>query len=631
MTQNNNDSYITASERQYESMGFYASEHPYEGGDSKREYDSGYESYDDNDSNQLCESVERSSSETCQSSWVIQLLSEQTTKDTGYTTWTEFQSMLTDEDEKEDNKRRQQMADENAMEQMAAALKQKIKDDNNAEIMARLPKESRLGRIKRLREAREIQKKLKRNGWLDRKARRNKQKKNLPFGHRRNGGGKSRARSNVQAGSDAAKQQDAVIKARRVLKRKQVQLAKKVAENLRSEEFKNGSRIVENIEIIKVEHIEVEEPEDEDEIIELQIENDHENDEQDRIRMMLCVQADNNAVKELDIKNKQEQKDIDMFEMMTNKRSAKLENERVQKQDEVDNGSWTQVKINKIKETKEEQVTDPLLLIINFTTRTSEREQQVETGLNHLTDKTDMRKTLKCTKMCNSIMMKRKCPHGARCRYAHSVGELQVAECFFKESCNYVRKNGDEYVNCSRRKCSFRHPGESMQCYCCRLGLPMSLPKMSQMPKLSVVKKQVVKAVVKKQVVKATRQVMTKSSESCWNHVDEVVKVEPQVEPQVEPLPIVDNWTVKKKRTRSSGKKSVKRTSSSKKRKTKDAFCESVGTVRPCRHGAKCRFQHVNESVEKGQVILRVPRALALKAMQSAMKRGLKNVKVVVV
>ena len=67
-------------------------------------------------------------------------------------------------------------------------------------------------------------------------------------------------------------------------------------------------------------------------------------------------------------------------------------------------------------------------------------------------------------------------------------------------------------------------------------------------------------------------------------------------------------------------------------RKTKDAFCESVGTGRSCRHGHKCRFQHVEESVdEKGQVILKVPKAMAIKAMQSAMKRGLKNVKVVVV
>jgi len=630
---NNNDSNITAAERQYESMGFYASEHPYEGGDSKREYDSGYESYDDDNSNQLCESVERLLSEACQSSWVTQLLSEQTVKDTGCETWTEFQSMLKNEEEKEDTKRREQMEEELAMEKMSTALKQKIKDDNNAKIMAILPKESRLGRLKRLREARAIQKKLKRNGWLDRKARRSRPQKNLPFGHRRNGGGKSRARSNVQAGSDAEKQQDAVIKARRALKRKQVQLAKKVTEDLRTEEFKNGSRIVEHIEIIKVEHIEVEEPEDEDEIIERQIEKDIEDEQQDHIRKMLCAQADNNAVKELDIKNKQDQKDIDMFEMMTNKRSVKLEKERVKKQDEVDNGSWTQVKINTKKEAKNDDVIDPVLLLINFTTPTSEREQQVKKGLTHLTDKTDMRKTLKRTKMCNSIMLKRKCPHGARCRYAHSVDELQVAECFFKESCNHVRKSGDEYFNCSRKKCSFRHPGESMQCYCCRLGLPMALPKMSQMPKLSVMKKQAIKVVVKKQVVKAvvTRQVMTKSSESCWNHVDEVVEVVEVEVVEVTPLPIVDNWTVKKKRVRSSGKKSAKRTSSSKKRKTKDAFCESVGTGRPCRHGAKCRFQHVNESVEKGQVILRVPKALAIKAMQSAMKRGLKNVKVVVV
>ena len=640
MIQNNNDSNMYRSERQDESMRFYASEHPYDGGDCKLEYDSGYNSYDDDDLNQLCESVEQPLSETCRSSWVIQLLSQKTSKETGFETLSKFKFMLKDEEEKEDAKRMEQREEQMAMEQMATNLAQKIKDDKNAEIMSRLPTESRLGRLKRLREAREIEKKLKRNAWLDRKARREKPKKNLPFGHRRNGGGKSRARSNVQAGSKAEKHQDEVIKARRALKRKQVQLSKKVSEGLRTEEFKNGSRVIKKSVLKKIEYIKVEEPEDEDEIIEQQIEKDIEEEEQDRIRAVFCSNDKGKIEQELAIKNQQEKENSEMFVILTQKREDEKEKVRVQKQDELDNGSWTHVKINTKKEKEEEEFIDPVLLLINFTTPNLERAQQVEKGLKNLTDTTNMRTTLKCTKMCKSVTTGKKCHHGSRCRYAHSVDELQVAECFFKESCKHVRKSGSDYINSSHKKCSFIHPGESMQCYCCRLGLPMSLPKLSE--KKQVVKKQFVRKQVVKQAVKqVVKQVVTKSSESCWNYVAkvevakvEVAKVAKVVVVVVEPLPIVDDWVVKKKRVRSSsGKKSVKRNSSklSKKRKTKDAFCESVGTGRPCRHGTKCRFQHVNESVEQGQVILRVPKALAIKAMQSAMKRGLKNVKVVVV
>ena len=607
MIHNNNDSNMYCSESQDESNRFYASEHPDEGGDCKREYDSGYESYDDDDLNQLCESVDLSPSETRRSSWVMQLLSQKTVDDTGCETWIEFQSMLKDEEEKEDTKRREQKEEQMTIEKMDAALKKQIKDDKNAEIMARLPTESRLGRLKRLKEARELQKRLKRNAWLDRKARRNKPQKNLPFGHRRNGGGKSRARPNARVGSDAAKQQDEVTKSRRALHRKQVKLSKKVSEDLRKEEFKNGIRTVEKSIIIKVDHIKEEEPEDEEEIIKQQIEKDIEEEEQNRIRQLICTINSDKIQEELITKKENEKEINKKYEMMVEKRLLEKERERDQKQDVLDNGSWTEVKLNTKKESKKEskkkeKFIEPVLLLINFTTPKMERDQQVEKGLRFLTNKTEMRTSLKSTKMCNSVILKKKCRHGTNCRYAHSIDDLQVAECFFKESCNHVRKSGNDYVNSStNKKCSFIHPGESMQCYSCRLGLPMALPII----KKSIIKKSIIKKIVK----------------SCWNKVEEN-KVE---ENKVESLPIVDeSWSVKKKR-----KTPVRKTPV---RKTKDAFCESVGTGRSCRHGHKCRFQHVEESVdEKGQVILKVPKAMAIKAMQSAMKRGLKNVKVVVV
>lgn len=614
----------------------YASEHPYEGGHSSTEYDSGYESYDEKDLNQLYASVERSISETCQISWVTQLLSQQTAEETGCATSTEYTSMLQKEEDDATEERREQKEAADAIEKMERLTNEKIEADKWSAIKALLPTESRLGRLKRYKEGRAQNAKMKRNGWLDRKARRAKPKKNLPFGHRRNGGGKSRARANPQAGSDAAKQQEAVTKLRRVTRRKLVQSQKKVDEDTRRAEFKNGSRIVESTIVVKVEHIEVEEPENEEEIIELQIEKDIEEEEQDRVRQLLCEKAVKETEEELVQKKIDEQKATTNFQHMETVMAHKIEEVRKKKQDEIDNGSWIEVEKKSSSKKTVVKVTDPRVLYINFTTPQMAHEQKIEQGLKNLTNSANMQNKLKCTKMCRSIILKRTCPHGSRCRFAHSLDELQVADCFFKDACNRVRKSGSEYKNCSHTKCTFIHPGESMECYCCRLGLPIAITK-------PVVKRpQVTRPVVKRpQVVRpqpftrpqvVNRPVITKSAESCWNHVD--------VKPiEVMPLPIVvdDNWTAVKKKPKTtrrrvtSGRKQPP-TRKSSGRKKKDAFCESVGTGKPCRHGQKCRFQHVDESVsEQGQVILRVPKALAIKAMQNAMKRGLKNVKVVVV
>jgi len=52
-------------------------------------------------------------------------------------------------------------------------------------------------------------------------------------------------------------------------------------------------------------------------------------------------------------------------------------------------------------------------------------------------------------------------------------------------------------------------------------------------------------------------------------------------------------------------------------------ICRSVETGQPCPHGDKCRFSH--------ETVIRVPKALAAKAAEIAIKRGLKKFRIVVV
>ena len=57
--------------------------------------------------------------------------------------------------------------------------------------------------------------------------------------------------------------------------------------------------------------------------------------------------------------------------------------------------------------------------------------------------------------------------------------------------------------------------------------------------------------------------------------------------------------------------------------KTK-TVCRSVGTDEPCRHGSNCRFSHE-------EIVIRVPKELALQAMEIAMKSGKTNIRIEIV
>ena len=70
--------------------------------------------------------------------------------------------------------------------------------------------------------------------------------------------------------------------------------------------------------------------------------------------------------------------------------------------------------------------------------------------------------------------------------------------------------------------------------------------------------------------------------------------------------------------------KTIKTYQSSDQDKTK-TVCRSVGTDEPCRHGSNCRFSHEEE------IVIRVPKELALQAMEIAMKSGKTNIRIEIV
>jgi len=85
------------------------------------------------------------------------------------------------------------------------------------------------------------------------------------------------------------------------------------------------------------------------------------------------------------------------------------------------------------------------------------------------------------TRMCRSTETGEECPHGDRCRFAHTLSELRISECFFGDRCRFVRCHRSHegvYFNNTGKFCNHLHPGETHECFFKRTGkdMPVVVP-----------------------------------------------------------------------------------------------------------------------------------------------------------
>ena len=75
------------------------------------------------------------------------------------------------------------------------------------------------------------------------------------------------------------------------------------------------------------------------------------------------------------------------------------------------------------------------------------------------------------TRMCNSLEKNETCLHGEECRFAHSLEELVTRDCHFKNKCRFVRIKSGKLVNDGDKICRNKHPQESQDDFITRTGL----------------------------------------------------------------------------------------------------------------------------------------------------------------
>jgi len=75
------------------------------------------------------------------------------------------------------------------------------------------------------------------------------------------------------------------------------------------------------------------------------------------------------------------------------------------------------------------------------------------------------------TRMCNSLDTNESCWYGDECRFAHSLEELVIRDCHFKDRCRFVKINNGKLVNDGSNICRNKHPQESKDDFIKRTGL----------------------------------------------------------------------------------------------------------------------------------------------------------------
>ena len=75
------------------------------------------------------------------------------------------------------------------------------------------------------------------------------------------------------------------------------------------------------------------------------------------------------------------------------------------------------------------------------------------------------------TRICNSLDMDEVCSHGDGCRFAHSLDELVIRDCYFKDNCRFVKIKSGKLVNDGSNTCRNKHPQESKDDFIKRTGL----------------------------------------------------------------------------------------------------------------------------------------------------------------
>ena len=268
--------------------------------------------------------------------------------------------------------------------------------------------------------------------------------------------------------------EDEVVKSRRSTRRKEAKEKRKSEETNRTEMF-SIIGTSEKDSIITIDHIdedleeqEVRTQEEEKEmkdVYDLQIKLARIKDEQDKLEKEAEKEARHKKIEEMTLKLKEQEE----------ARKAK-EQEDARKAKEQEDA------LRAIEKQKQKDKADGWKVV----------EKTYKKAISVLSDRKQLEHTKAKTKMCKSVITGTKCKHGEKCRFAHSIDELSISQCLFADNCRYVQKKNNKYFNIPQlRCCNHQHPGERDIDFYKRTGIekPPSPPSFSSPVNLAICQK----------------------------------------------------------------------------------------------------------------------------------------------
>ena len=432
--------------------------------------------------------------------------------------------------------------------QRMAHLKRMEEDKKMREIRASLPTESAAGRAKRLKAEKEM---------LASKNKPRHTSGNV-FGHRRNGGGKGKKDLSAAPTAKALEE----IAAAKLQKKRMKKAEKKAEEEKRAVAFKNSAQADKPVEVPVV-MADLGEEEEEEEVYDISavmtktMDIDYGVNQEKRQMVKATPFRKGKGNTKTFIVGSSRISELRGHSFAKSKKMCRY----VAEGKACPHGDKC-----RFAHTKEDVITAPL----------SERDQ----GFEMFSNKDKMADKLKFTKMCKSVSTGKPClyPEG-KCRFAHSIEQLQIADCGFGDQCRRVSWSTSGVCRNKSKtvKCDFKHPSETKENFYSRTGLKRVASE--KKPERSIVVRPVVK----------TTPIITEEQKATPNAWAALLK--PQV---AEPVAV----------------------------ETKPRKSPSLWDVKP---------QVAEPVAVEEEMVLKVPKSLEMMALEMAMKSGKTNIRIEIV
>jgi hypothetical protein len=235
-----------------------------------------------------------------------------------------------------------------------------------------------------------------------------------------------------------------------------------------------------------------------------------------------------------------------------------------------------------------------------------EQDDERTKAFEILADKEGLQKRLTKTRMCNSVGTDEPCKHGENCRFAHTLDELVISDCFFGNKCRFIKIHKEKVYNKDGdcKCCPHKHPQETIDEFYSRTGLTKYQESTVEEPQEIDLEEQ--REQERQEQERKERKLQAEAEQYEQDRKEGV------------------SWSTKILGAAASGPCPINRPPTRIELPAKQVALPEPAPSQPV-------VDKVVESQPKQETVLRVPKELAMQAMEMAIKMGSENIRVEII